>query len=102
MLPRSWWTNRVSCGIADSRKVARRLLTAGVRCFASRGFHVTTTGHSTSAAGLSLAALDVHFGSKEEVLFEISQYVRDRRHSACDMASTLCAIVPVYDVRNCQ
>jgi AcrR family transcriptional regulator len=51
--------------------VARRLLTAGVRCFAANGFHATKTRDITTAAGLSSAALYVHFASKEEVLFEI-------------------------------
>ncbi|MFI5612097.1 TetR/AcrR family transcriptional regulator [Amycolatopsis sp. NPDC051903] len=50
---------------------ARRLLTAGVRCFATNGFHATKTRDITSAAGLSSAALYVHFASKEHVLFEI-------------------------------
>lgn len=52
---------------------ARRLLTAGVRCFAVNGFHATKTRDITSAAGLSSAALYVHFSSKEEVLFEITR-----------------------------
>jgi AcrR family transcriptional regulator len=52
-------------------EVTRRLLTAGVRCFASSGFHATTTRDITKTAGLSPAALYVHFASKEEVLFEI-------------------------------
>jgi AcrR family transcriptional regulator len=54
-------------------KVARSLLTSGVRCFASNGFHATTTRDITAAAGLSRAALYVHFPSKEHVLFEITR-----------------------------
>jgi AcrR family transcriptional regulator len=54
-------------------EVARRLLTAGVRCFAANGFHATKTRDITTAAGLSSAALYVHFSSKEEVLFEITR-----------------------------
>lgn len=54
-------------------EVARRLLTAGVRCFAANGFHATTTRDITAAARLSPAALYVHFASKEEVLFEITR-----------------------------
>jgi AcrR family transcriptional regulator len=53
--------------------VARRLLTAGVRCFAANGFHATTTRDIAAAAGLSPAALYVHFPSKEEMLFEIAR-----------------------------
>jgi AcrR family transcriptional regulator len=52
-------------------EVARSLLTAGVRCFASNGFHATTTRDITAAIGLSPGALYVHFPSKEHLLFEI-------------------------------
>jgi AcrR family transcriptional regulator len=52
-------------------EVARSLLTAGVRCFASSGFHATTTRDITAAIGLSPGALYVHFPSKEHLLFEI-------------------------------
>jgi AcrR family transcriptional regulator len=53
-------------------EVARSLLTSAVRCFASSGFHATTTRDITSAVGLSPGALYVHFPSKEHVLFEIT------------------------------
>jgi AcrR family transcriptional regulator len=42
-----------------------------VRCFASNGFHATTTRDITAALGLSPGALYVHFPSKEHLLFEI-------------------------------
>jgi len=51
--------------------VARDLLTAAVRCFARSGYHGTTTRDIALRAGLSPAALYVHFTSKESVLFEI-------------------------------
>ena len=54
-------------------EVARNLLTSAVRCFASSGFHATTTRDITSAVGLSPGALYVHFPSKEHVLFEITR-----------------------------
>ena len=54
-------------------EVARSLLTSGVRCFASNGFHATTTRDITAALGLSPGALYVHFASKEHLLFEIIQ-----------------------------
>jgi AcrR family transcriptional regulator len=56
---------------SDRGEVARSLLTSGVRCFASNGFHATTTRDITSAVGLSPGALYVHFPSKEHLLFEI-------------------------------
>ena len=51
--------------------VGRNLLTSAVRCFASNGFHATTTRDISGALGLSPAALYVYFPSKELVLFEI-------------------------------
>src|SRR5262249_29770688 len=62
-----------SAQLWDSQRgeVARSLLTSGVRCFASNGFHATTTRDITAAVGLSPGALYVHFPSKEHLLFEI-------------------------------
>jgi AcrR family transcriptional regulator len=65
--------------------VMRRLLTSAVRCFASNGYHATTTRDISAGVGLSPAALYVHFSSKELVLFEIIRaahesalaYIRD-------------------------
>jgi AcrR family transcriptional regulator len=51
--------------------VARSLLTSAVRCFASNGYHATTTRDISGAAGLSPAAMYVHFPTKEHVLFEV-------------------------------
>jgi AcrR family transcriptional regulator len=52
---------------------ARRLMLAAVESFARRGFHATTTRDIASAAGMSPAALYVHFPSKAAVLFAISE-----------------------------
>jgi AcrR family transcriptional regulator len=56
---------------ADLGEVVRGLLTSAVRCFASNGYHATTTRDISAGVGLSPAALYVHFPSKELVLFEI-------------------------------
>jgi AcrR family transcriptional regulator len=53
---------------------ARRLLTGAVDAFAERGFQATTTRDIASRAGMSPAALYVHYPSKERLLFEISLY----------------------------
>ncbi|QPG44824.1 MULTISPECIES: TetR/AcrR family transcriptional regulator [unclassified Rhodococcus (in: high G+C Gram-positive bacteria)] len=53
--------------------VARRLIGSAVESFARRGYHATTTRDISVGAGLSPAALYVHFKSKEEVLFEASR-----------------------------
>ncbi|MEU8221342.1 TetR/AcrR family transcriptional regulator [Kribbella sp. NPDC048915] len=51
---------------------ARRLLTGAVDAFAERGYQATTTRDIASRAGMSPAALYVHYPSKERLLFEIS------------------------------
>lgn len=52
---------------------ARRLMFAGVESFARRGYHATTTRDIATGAGMSPAALYVHFASKAALLFEISR-----------------------------
>lgn len=41
--------------------------------FAEHGFHGTSTRHIAAAAGMSPAAVYVHFSSKEELLFQITR-----------------------------
>jgi AcrR family transcriptional regulator len=53
---------------------ARRLLTGAIAAFAERGYQATTTRDIASRAGMSPAALYVHYPSKEQLLFEISLY----------------------------
>lgn len=72
--------------------VARRLVLSAVDSFARRGYHATTTRDISVGAGLSPAALYVHFPSKEEVLFEASRighrFVLDTITAAADGAGT--------------
>lgn len=70
-------------------EVPRGLLTSAVRCFASNGFHATTTRDICVATGLSPAALYVHFPSKEAVLFEIIRAGHDRVLAYIQDPSTL-------------
>ncbi len=62
----------------DLGAVPRALLTSAVRCFASNGYHATTTRDIAEGVGLSPAALYVHFPSKELVLFEIIRAGHER------------------------
>jgi AcrR family transcriptional regulator len=63
---------------ADVNPVAaRRLLLAGIEAFASIGYHATTTRVIAARAGLSPAALYVHYKSKAELLREIIQLGHD-------------------------
>ncbi|WP_370950328.1 TetR/AcrR family transcriptional regulator [Amycolatopsis sp. cg5] len=54
-------------------EAARRLMLAGVESFARRGYHATTTRDIAGGAGMSPAALYVHFPSKAALLFAISK-----------------------------
>jgi AcrR family transcriptional regulator len=51
--------------IADTKE---RLLDAAERLFARKGFHCTSLRLITREAGVNLAAVNYHFGSKEELL----------------------------------
>src|SRR4051812_668433 len=53
----------------DLPGASRRLLVAAVDAFAERGYHATTTRDIAKRAGMSPAALYVHYRSKEELLF---------------------------------
>ncbi|MFE0900749.1 TetR/AcrR family transcriptional regulator [Streptomyces smyrnaeus] len=57
---------------------ARRLLLGAVQAFAQRGFHATTTRDIAGRAGMSPAALYIHYKTKEELLFHISRVGHER------------------------
>jgi AcrR family transcriptional regulator len=59
-------------------EAARRLLVAAVEAFAERGYHATTTRDIASRAGMSPAALYIHYKTKEELLHRISRIGHDR------------------------
>ncbi|MBB1254238.1 TetR/AcrR family transcriptional regulator [Streptomyces alkaliterrae] len=61
-----------------SPEAARRLLLAAVDAFAERGFHATTTRDIAGRAGMSPAALYIHFRTKEELLYQISRVGHER------------------------
>jgi AcrR family transcriptional regulator len=52
---------------------ARRLVIAAVEAFAERGYHATTTRDIAGRAGMSPAALYIHYKTKEELLYQISR-----------------------------
>lgn len=60
----SWLTARPE----DAESTYGRLLAAALSAFADRGFHGTTTRDIAGLAGVSPAALYVHFSSKVDVL----------------------------------
>lgn len=84
----------------DSSTVSR-LMDAAAHAFADKGFHATTTRDIASGAGLSPAGVYVHFGSKEELLFQLSrsghesavrlveQAVASAEHPAAQLAAVM-------------
>ncbi|MBB5808785.1 AcrR family transcriptional regulator [Saccharothrix ecbatanensis] len=52
---------------------ARRMLIAAAAAFSVRGYHATTTRDIAAKAGMSPAAVYIHYRSKEELLFQISR-----------------------------
>ncbi|MEU8235654.1 TetR/AcrR family transcriptional regulator [Actinoplanes sp. NPDC048967] len=80
-------------------EVPRKLLTSAVRCFASNGFHATTTRDISSGVGLSPGALYVHFPSKEDVLFEIIRTAHRRVLSYVSEPAVLTVEDPVRHLR---
>ncbi|MFI5804188.1 TetR/AcrR family transcriptional regulator [Streptomyces sp. NPDC051561] len=61
-----------------SPEAARRLLVAAVGAFAERGYHATTTRDIAGRAGMSPAALYIHYKTKEELLHRISRIGHDK------------------------
>ncbi|MEU8826366.1 TetR/AcrR family transcriptional regulator [Streptomyces sp. NPDC048636] len=61
-----------------SPDAARRLVTAAVHAFAERGYHATTTRDIAGRAGMSPAALYIHYKTKEELLYQISKVGHQR------------------------
>jgi len=57
---------------------ARRLVIAAVEAFAERGYHATTTRDIAGRAGMSPAALYIHYKTKEELLYQISKVGHQR------------------------
>lgn len=87
-----------------------RLLEAAVAAFADRGFHGTTTRDIAAAAGMSPAAVYVHFRSKEDLLEQISrvghqltlQLVRDAVAAHDSATDQLAAVVRAFAVHHAR
>lgn len=67
---------------------ARRLLVAAVEAFAERGYHATTTRDIAGRAGMSPAALYIHYKTKEELLHRISRIGHDKALTILDTAAS--------------
>jgi AcrR family transcriptional regulator len=60
-------------GLAADETARERLVSAAISAFAAKGFHGTTTRDIANSAGLSPAAVYVHYASKEDLLFSITE-----------------------------
>ncbi|MEU3408622.1 TetR/AcrR family transcriptional regulator [Streptomyces sp. NPDC006670] len=67
---------------------ARRLLVAAVEAFAERGYHATTTRDIAGRAGMSPAALYIHYKTKEELLHRISRIGHDKALEILESAAS--------------
>lgn len=65
-------TKTESEGTSRADATRARLLAAAAEAFAERGFHGTTTRDIAGAAGMSPAAVYVHYKSKEQLLHQLS------------------------------
>ncbi|MCZ7461252.1 MULTISPECIES: TetR/AcrR family transcriptional regulator [Streptomyces] len=68
-------------------EAARKLLVAAVEAFAERGYHATTTRDIAGRAGMSPAALYIHYKTKEELLHRISRIGHDKALEVLSAAS---------------
>ncbi|PRX45986.1 TetR family transcriptional regulator [Prauserella shujinwangii] len=80
-------------------ETARRLMLAGVESFASRGYHATTTRDIAGSAGMSPAALYVHFPSKAALLFAISRSGHEQALGVVEKAAAAHADSPPAAMR---
>lgn len=87
-----------------------RLQDGAMASFAEHGFHGTSTRHIAAAAGMSPAAVYVHYSSKEELLFEITKagheqilgIVQAAADSASDATSRLASVVREFVIYHAQ
>ena len=67
----------------QKRTTKEKLMDAAEKLFARRGFHGTSLRDITSAAGVDLALVNYHFGSKQQLLAAVierrGQVLNDRR-----------------------
>ena len=101
------WPDPPGEPVADS---SRRRMEAAVDAFAERGYHATTTRDIATRAGLSPAALYVHFPSKQALLTRISrlgheaalELVTSSTAGVDDAPARLRAVVAAFAAWNAQ
>jgi AcrR family transcriptional regulator len=94
----------------DATDARSRLVAAALELFAVKGFRATTTRDIASAAGMSPAALYVHYKSKEDLLYLISRaghertlvLVRQAVAGSTDVVEQLLAVVRSFTVHHAR
>jgi AcrR family transcriptional regulator len=89
-----------------SEDTRRRVVEAALDVFASKGFHGATTRDIARGAGMSPAALYVHYESKEELLYLLSsdgharvlELMRDAAETSSDPVEQLRAVMHAFAV----
>ena len=83
-----------------------RILVAGLKLFADRGFHATSIRDVAAAAGVQSASLYSHFPSKESILAELVLLGHEEHHrrivtamleAGADPTAQLAALVRASD-----
>jgi TetR/AcrR family transcriptional repressor of bet genes len=69
---------------ASKEERREQLIRATIKCIARKGMSGTTMADITTAAGLSLGIVNLHFQSKEKLLVETLRYVADEYKSGWD------------------
>src|SRR5918992_5116165 len=82
----------------DDRSTRQRLLDAGLKLFAERGYRGTTVGHVEEAAGLAprAGALYKHFGSKKDLLAAVVE----RHLVELQTVERIVDLLPLGDLRS--
>ena len=94
----------------DATDARGRLVEAALELFAVKGFRATTTRDIASVAGMSPAALYVHYKSKEDLLYLISRtghertlaLVRDAAAGSTDDVERLLAVVRSFTAHHAR
>lgn len=94
----------------DAQNARERLFAAALESFSTKGFHGTTTRDIARAAGLSPAAMYVHYSTKEDLLYAISKaghdwslaVVRSAAASATDPVQQLAALAHDFTLEHAQ
>jgi AcrR family transcriptional regulator len=95
---------RSAAGRPAGVDAAGRLIDAAAEAFADKGFHATTTRDIAARAGMSPAGVYVHFATKEDLLFHLSEQghlaaleiIEAARASADTPPAQLAAIVAAF------